>query len=72
VESGFQALHDVNEIEPHRRLRMIYALFTLAVLGVLGALWRRHWLALPLLLATLAALSAFLVSDMTTPLTLSF
>ena len=51
---------------------MIYALFTLAVLVVLGALWRRHWLALPLFLATVVAVSAFLVSDMTTPLTLSF
>jgi hypothetical protein len=51
---------------------MIYAFFMLAILAVLGALWRRHWLALPLFLATLAALSVFLVTDMTTGLTLSF
>jgi hypothetical protein len=51
---------------------VIYALFMLAVLIVLGALWRRHWLALPLFLVTLAAASTFLVSDMTTPLSLSF
>ena len=51
---------------------VIYALFMLVVLVVLGALWQRHWFALPLFLMTLAAASAFLVSDMTTPLTLSF
>lgn len=51
---------------------MIYAIFMLAVLIVLGAVWRRHRLALPLFLALLISLSAFLVSDMTTPLTLSF
>jgi len=71
MESGFGPLHDKHR-EPHRRPIVIYALFTFAVLVVLGALWRRHWLALPLFLVTLAAASAFLVSDMTTPLTLSF
>lgn len=51
---------------------MIYALFMLAVLAVLGAMWWRHWLTLPLFLAALAIVSVFLVHDMTTPLTLSF
>lgn len=51
---------------------VLYALFMLAVLIVLLAIWRGHRVALPMLLATLAVLSAFLVSDMTTPLTLNF
>lgn len=51
---------------------MIYALFMLAVLIVLGTMWRGHRLTVPLFLVTLLAVSAFLVSDMTTPLTLSF
>ena len=51
---------------------MIYALFMLAILIVLGTMWRGHRLAVPLFLVTLAAVVAFLVSDMTSPLTLSF
>ncbi|HEY6832892.1 MAG TPA: hypothetical protein VI251_10420 [Pseudolabrys sp.] len=51
---------------------MVYALFMLAILIVLGAMWRRHRAAVPLLLVTLVLVVAFLVSDMTTPLTLSF
>ena len=51
---------------------MVYALFMLAILIVLGAMWRGHRLTVPLFLVTLAAVGAFLVSDMTTPLTLSF
>jgi hypothetical protein len=71
MESGFGVSHD-GAAEPQRRPAVIYALFMLAVFVVLGAMWRRHWLALPLFLATLAIVSVFLVHDMTTPLTLSF
>lgn len=51
---------------------MIYALFMLAILIVLGTMWRGHRLSVPLFLITLAALTGFLVGDMTTPLRLSF
>lgn len=51
---------------------MIYALFMLAILIVLGTMWMGHRLTVPLFLLTLAAIAGFLISDMTTPLTLSF
>jgi hypothetical protein len=44
----------------------------LAVMAVLYAFWRGYRLAPPLFLVTLAVLTVFLVSDMTSPLTLSF
>ncbi len=51
---------------------MLYALFMLAVLVVLGTMWLGHRLTVPLFLLTLAVVAGFLISDMTTPLTLSF
>lgn len=51
---------------------MLYALFMLAILIVLGVMWFGHRLTVPLLLLTLAIVAGFLISDMTTPLTLSF
>lgn len=51
---------------------MVYALFMLAVLIVLGAMWFGHRLTVPLFLLTLAIIAGFLISDMTSPLTLSF
>ena len=51
---------------------MLYALFMAAILIVLGAMWCGARATVPLFLVTLALLAAFLVSDMTTPLTLSF
>ncbi len=51
---------------------MIYALFMLAILIVLGAIWRRQRLAVPLFVVTLAVLSSFLAQFWVAPLTLSF
>lgn len=51
---------------------MVYALFMFAVLVVLGAMWRGQRATVPLFLVTLIAIAAFLASDMTTPLSLSF
>lgn len=51
---------------------MLYALFMVAILVVLGTMWRGHRVAIPLFLITLATVAVFLVSDMTTALTLSF
>lgn len=51
---------------------MLYALFMLAILIVLGTMWLGYRASVPLFLLTLAAVAAFLVSDMTTPLILSF
>lgn len=51
---------------------MLYALFMLAVLVVLGTMWRGHRMTVPLFLLTLAIVAGFLISDMTTPLILSF
>ncbi len=51
---------------------MLYALFMLAILIVLGTMWRGHRLTVPLFLVTLAMVAGFLISDMTSPLTLSF
>lgn len=51
---------------------MLYAAFMGAVLIVLAALWRGSRASLPLFIATLAAVAVYLVSDMTTPLSLSF
>jgi hypothetical protein len=51
---------------------MVYALFMLAILLVLRAMWRGRPAALPLFLLTFAVVSVFLILDMTSPLTLSF
>jgi hypothetical protein len=51
---------------------MIYALFMILVLLTLGAMWRGHMLQLPLFLLTVALVLVHVLSDMTTPLTLSF
>ena len=51
---------------------MLYAVFMLAVLIVLGAMWRGLIASVPIFLLSLAAMAAYLVSDMTTPLSLSF
>lgn len=51
---------------------MLYAAFMFAILIVLGAMWWGYRASVPLFLLTLVALAAFLVSDMTTPLRLSF
>ena len=51
---------------------MIYALFMILVLLTLGAMWREHMLQLPLFLLTVALVLVHVLSDMTTPLTLSF
>lgn len=51
---------------------MLYAAFMLAILIVLGAMWFGSRATVPLFLLTLIAAAAFLVSDMTTPLRLSF
>ena len=51
---------------------MIYAIFMLLVLLTLVAAWRRHVLELPLFAVTVLWVLIHLVSDMTTPLTLSF
>ena len=49
---------------------MIYAVFMLLILANLAAQWRGSSLHLPLFLLT--AIAVFLITDMTTPLTLSF
>lgn len=51
---------------------VLYALFMLAILVVLGTMWLGHRMTVPLFLLTLAVVAGFLISDMTTPLTLSF
>lgn len=51
---------------------MLYAAFMLAILIVLAAMWWGLRASVPLFLLTLVAAAAFLVSDMTTPLQLSF
>lgn len=51
---------------------MIYAILMLLVLATLAASWRRRRFELPLFIATVAWMLAHLLSDMTTPLTLSF
>ncbi len=51
---------------------MLYAVFMLAILIVLGLMWRGFRVSVPMFLVTLAAVAVYLVSDMTTPLTLSF
>lgn len=51
---------------------MLYALFMLAILVVLGAMWWGSRATMPLFLLTLLVAAAYLVSDMTTPLRLSF
>jgi len=51
---------------------MLYAAFMVAVLIVLAAMWQGYRVSVPLFLVTLAAVAAFLISDMTTPLQLSF
>ena len=51
---------------------MIYALFMLLVLAILAAGWFRHALELPLFILTIVWMLVYLISDMTTPLTLSF
>jgi hypothetical protein len=55
-----------------RAWRMVYALFMILVLLTLGAMWRGHVLQLPLFLLTVALVLLHVLSDMTTPLTLSF
>ena len=51
---------------------MIYALFMVLVLLTFGAMWLGHALHLPLFLLTVALVLLHVLSDMTTPLTLSF
>lgn len=51
---------------------MIFALFMLMVLSILIASWRRNALELPLFILTVVWVLVYLISDMTTPLTLSF
>lgn len=51
---------------------MLYAAFMFAILIVLGAMWRGMRASVPMFLLTLAATAVYLVSDMTTPLGLSF
>jgi hypothetical protein len=51
---------------------MVYALFMILVLLTLGAMWRGHVLQIPLFFLTVAVVLLHVVSDMTTPLTLSF
>ncbi len=51
---------------------MVYALFMVMVLLTFGAIWRAHVLQIPLFLLTVAVVLLHVVSDMTTPLTLSF
>ena len=51
---------------------MVYALFMILVLLTFCAMWRGHVLHLPLFLLTVALVLLHVLSDMTTPLTLSF
>jgi len=51
---------------------MVYALFMILVLLTFCAMWRGHAVQIPLFLLTVAAVLLHVVSDMTTPLTLSF
>ncbi len=51
---------------------MLYALFMAAILIVLAAMWRGYRVSVPLFLLTLLAVTVYLVSDMTTPIRLSF
>ncbi|MEZ5788499.1 MAG: hypothetical protein R3D62_18920 [Xanthobacteraceae bacterium] len=51
---------------------MIYALLMLLVLVILAAAALRHALELPLFILTVVWMLVYLISDMTTPLTLSF
>jgi hypothetical protein len=51
---------------------MIFAVLMLLVALTLLASWRRHALELPLFLITTTFGLAYLIVDMTTPLTLSF
>lgn len=53
-------------------LLMIYAVFMVLVLLTLLASWRRHVLELTLFCITVVCVLAYLIADMTTPLTLSF
>ena len=54
------------------RGQMIYAVFMVLVLLTLVASWRRHVLELTLFCITVVCVLAYLIADMTTPLTLSF
>lgn len=51
---------------------MIYAVFMMLVVLTLLASWRRHVLELTLFCITVVCVLAYLIADMTTPLTLSF
>lgn len=51
---------------------MVYAIFMLLVLATLAAQWRGARVQLPLYLVTVIAVALFLLSEMTTPLRLSF
>ena len=51
---------------------MIFAVLMLLVALTQLACWRRHALELPLFLITATFTLAYLIGDMTTPLTLSF
>jgi hypothetical protein len=53
-------------------MAMVYAVFMILVLLTFGAMWRGHVLQLPLFLLTVAVVLLHVVSDMTTPLTLSY
>lgn len=51
---------------------MIYAILMLLVLAILAACWLRQALELPLFIVTVVWMLVYLISDMTTPLSLSF
>jgi hypothetical protein len=52
---------------------MIFAIFMVLVLLTLGASWHGEALLLvPIFVVTVAAVLAYLIYDMTTPLTLTF